>query len=102
MPAFVKVAQVSEIPPGKVKEVEVAGKKIALANVDGAFYAIDNVCLHRGGPLAEGYLEGELLECPWHGWQWNVETGECSFNPAVKVPIYEIKIEGEDILIGHG
>ena len=99
MPAFVKVADLSEIPAGTVKEVEANGKKIALANIDGLFYAIDNTCVHRGGPLGQGFLEGDLVECPWHGWQYNMKTGQCAFNPAARVPAYEVKTEGADVLV---
>ncbi len=99
MPAFVKVATVADIPMGTVREVQANGKIIALANVGGEFYAIDNTCLHRGGPLGQGFLEGHVVECPWHGWQYDMKTGECTFNPDAKVPTYQVKIEGSDILV---
>ena len=99
MPAFVRVASVSDVEPGKVKEVTASGKTLALCNVDGTFYALDNVCLHRGGPLGEGYIDGDKVECPWHGWQFNVKTGCVPVNPDMKVPIYEVKVEGEDVLV---
>lgn len=87
------------MPPGSVKEVLAGGKTIALVNAAGTFYALDNVCLHQGGPLGQGFLEHELVECPWHGWQWNVKTGECSFDPTRKVAIYPVKVEGNDVLV---
>jgi nitrite reductase/ring-hydroxylating ferredoxin subunit len=99
MPTFVKVATVADLPPGKVKQVTVNDKIIALCNVGGTFYALDNVCLHRGGPLGEGYLDGEKLECPWHGWQFDVKTGAVTFNPREKVPTYEVRIEGGNVLV---
>lgn len=99
MPTFVKVASVADIPMGTVREVEANGKVIALANVGGEFYAIDNMCLHRGGPLGQGFLEGHVVECPWHGWQYDMKTGECTFNPVVKLPTYEVKVEGADLLV---
>ena len=99
MPEFVKVASVSDLPPGKVTQIAVGDKMIALCNVDGTFYALDNVCLHRGGPLGEGYLDGDKLECPWHAWTFNVKTGALTFNPREKVLTYEVKIEGSDILV---
>ncbi len=99
MPAFVKVATVSEVEPGKVKEIQVNDKTIALCNLKGEFYALDNVCLHRGGPLGQGYVEGEKIECPWHGWQFQVKTGATPMNPDVKVPTYEVKVEGADVMV---
>ncbi len=99
MSAYVKVATVSDVEPGKVKEITVNEKVIALCNVHGTFYALDNVCLHRGGPLGQGYVEGEKLECPWHGWQFEVKTGATAFNPNAKVPTYEVKVEGTDVMV---
>ncbi|HWP84262.1 MAG TPA: non-heme iron oxygenase ferredoxin subunit [Terriglobia bacterium] len=99
MPEFVKVAAVSDLPPGKVAQVAIGDRTIALCNVDGTFYALDNVCIHRGGPLGEGYLEGDKLECPWHAWQFNVKTGCLTANPREKVPTFEVKVEGSDVLV---
>jgi nitrite reductase (NADH) small subunit len=99
MSNFVSVAKVNDIPPGQGKTVQVAGKNIALFNVDGSFYAVDDTCLHRGGPLGEGELTGHLVTCPWHGWKYDVRTGISITNPAAKVNCYETKIEGEDLSI---
>ncbi len=99
MLAFVKVAAVADIPTGTVREVEANGKKIAVANLQGQFYAMDNTCLHRGGPIGQGVLEGNAVECPWHGWQYDMKTGQCAFNPAAKLPTYEVKVEGADVLV---
>ena len=100
MPRYVKVAKVEEMPPGTTREFQADGKVIALFNVDGKFYATDNVCLHRGGPLGQGPLEGEIVTCPWHGWQYNVTTGEAVFNDQIKVQTFEVKVEGDDIVVG--
>lgn len=100
MPNFVKVAQTSEIPTGEGRSFEVEGKTVAVFNVNGRFFAIDNTCVHRGGPLGEGYLENQVVTCPWHGWQYDVTTGQCAGNPAAKVPQYPLKVEGADILVG--
>jgi nitrite reductase/ring-hydroxylating ferredoxin subunit len=99
MSNFVSVAKVNDIPPGQGKTVQVAGKNIALFNVDGSFYAVDDTCLHRGGPLGEGELTGHVVTCPWHGWKYDVRTGISITNPAAKVNCYETKIEGEDLSI---
>ncbi len=100
MPRFVKVAKVNEMPPGSAREFQADGRMIALFNVEGSFHAVDNTCLHRGGPLGQGTLEGEVVTCPWHGWQYNVKTGEAVFNEQIKVQCYEVKVEGDDICVG--
>ena len=90
----------SEITSGGKKLVEVDGYPVALFNVDGAFYAIEDVCTHDGGPLAEGELEGNEIECPRHGARFNARTGEVLCMPAVEsVECYEVKVEGHDILV---
>lgn len=100
MPKYIKVAKVNEMPPGTAREFHANGKVIALFNVEGKLYATDNTCLHRGGPLGHGPLEGEVVTCPWHGWQYNVTTGEAVFNKEIKVDTYEVKVEGDDIVVG--
>ncbi len=88
------VAKVDEIPPGSGKVVEVADRTLAVFNVDGEFYVIDNSCLHRGGPLGEGFLEGKVVTCPWHGWEYDVETGVNTLDPDLKVPTYGVSVQG--------
>ena len=99
MGSFVKVASKSELGPGGVKKVEVAGAEVALFNIDGNFYAIEEMCPHRGGPLSEGFVEDKVVTCPWHGWQYDVASGACLTNPAVIQKRYEVKVEGDDILV---
>src|SRR6266851_2155164 len=82
---FVRAAKTNEIMPGTIREFQVEGKAIALANVGGKFYAINNTCLHRGGPLGQGVMDGKIVTCPWHGWQYDVTTGKISQNPTVGV-----------------
>ena len=96
---FVPVAQVSEIPPGTGRTVEVHGIWIALFNVNGTFYAIDNACPHAGGPLGEGTLGGAVVECPWHGWKFDVISGQRVGNPNFEVPCCQVRVEGDQILI---
>ena len=96
---FVRTAKVAELPAGTVREFHVEGKAIALANVGGTFYAINNTCLHRGGPLGQGVLEGKVLTCPWHGWQFDVTSGKAAQNPAVGVDCYRTEVRGEDIFV---
>lgn len=99
MANFRKVAEKKDVPPGTGKVISVNGNLIALFNVDGTFYAIDNTCLHRGGPLGEGFLEGKVVTCPWHGWRYDVATGTSTINPQVKVRSYPVQVEGEEIKV---
>ena len=99
MAAYTKVATVSDIPSGSGKAVEVAGKTIAVFNCDGTFYATDNTCLHQGGPLAEGMLSGTSVSCPWHGWEYDVTSGACAMDASIRVQRFDVKVEGEDILV---
>ena len=99
MASFVKVADVGDVAPGTGKCVQANGKEIALFNVGGTFYAIDNTCLHRGGPLGEGELEGTIVTCPWHGWQYDVRTGINTMDENEQVARYEVRIEGNDVLV---
>jgi len=96
---FIKVAKTSELPAGSGKVVDLEGKEVGLFNCDGTFYAIDNICKHQGGPLGEGYVEGTIVTCPWHGWEYDVSTGACQTNPAAKQATFNVKVEGDDILI---
>lgn len=96
---FVKVATTAEIPDGEGRVVEAGNTTLALFNVGGKYYALENTCPHLGGPLGEGSLDGQNVTCPWHGWQFNVCTGVSPVNPAAKQPTFEVKVEGTDILV---
>src|ERR1700730_13047582 len=98
MADFVKVARAGEIAPGEAKAVEAGGKKIAIFNIEGTYYAIDDTCTHRGGPLSEGMVAGNEVTCPWHGAVFDVTTGSVMGLPAPRsVAGYEVRIEGGDI-----
>jgi nitrite reductase/ring-hydroxylating ferredoxin subunit len=98
MAGFVKVAKSDEIAPGQGKLIEVEGKRIALFNVDEHFYAIDDTCTHRGGPLSEGLLNGREVTCPWHGAVFDVTTAEVLRPPAPReVARYNVRVVGRDI-----
>ena len=99
MAEFVRVAGTADVQPGHGIVAEVNGKILAVFNVDGTFHAIDNTCLHRGGPLGEGDVEGSVVTCPWHGWQFNVATGECVNNPSGKVESYQVSVDGNDVKV---
>ncbi|MBI4355626.1 MAG: Rieske 2Fe-2S domain-containing protein [Candidatus Omnitrophica bacterium] len=100
MATFTKIATTQEVPPGQGKVVEVGGRALAVFNVGGQFHVMDNACLHRGGPLGEGMLDGTTVTCPWHGWEYDVTSGACSTDPSLKVATIPVKIEGSDILVG--
>jgi len=99
MADFVCVAKADEITRGQSRTVDVDGKTIAIFNVEGTFYAMDDTCVHRGGPLGQGKLEGNIVACPWHHWRFDVKTGISLTNPAARVGCYPTKIEGADILV---
>jgi nitrite reductase (NADH) small subunit len=100
--AFVRAIAVGEIAAGQIREVDVAGKAVAVANVGGEFCAIDNTCIHRGGPLGDGPLEGKIVTCPWHGWQYDVTTGKVMQNPSVGVACYPVEVRGGEIFVDLG
>ena len=97
---FVRVARASEVPSGSAKVVVVLGHPVALFNVDGAVYAVSNVCLHRGGPIGEGTLDGAIVTCPMHGWEYDVRTGRNVTNPAARLRTYAVRLDGDDVLVG--
>jgi NAD(P)H-dependent nitrite reductase small subunit len=99
MSEYVTVAKLEDLGPGQCRVVEVNGNEVAVFNLNGTFYAIDNMCAHQGGPLGEGLLEGETVICPWHSWKYNVTTGICSTNPSRKVKTYSVKIENGQIQV---
>ena len=94
-----KVATTADIPAGSGKVVEAGGKTIAVFNCDGAYYAIENACRHRGGPLGEGSLNGTTVTCPWHGWEYDVSSGACQMDPSITLPRFDVEVQGNDILI---
>jgi len=95
---FVKVASVNDVEEGAGKVVTANGQMIALFKVKGTFYAIDNTCLHRGGPLGEGFLEDNVVTCPLHGWRYDVTSGKCLTLP-MKTKSYAVKVEGNDVMV---
>ena len=97
---FIKLTTESALPgPGEAKEFEVDGKTICVANVNGTISAIDNVCLHMGGPLGQGYVEGRKIVCPWHGWEYDATTGQVFNDPNSKLDVYPIKLENGEVLV---
>ena len=100
MAGLLTVARVGEVAPGRTKVVPVNGKEIALCNVGGTFYAIDNICTHDGGSLDQGHLEWNVVECPRHGARFDVRTGRALCLPAVlPVGTYKVVVEGDDVKV---
>jgi len=100
MSEFAKLTTVSELPPqDEAKEFELNGKSICVAHTAEGCSAMDNVCLHRGGPLGQGVVDGTKILCPWHGWAFDVNTGASVHNDGVRVAVYPLKIEGDDVLV---
>src|SRR5436305_1684316 len=98
MPEYVRVAKTGEVAPGEGKAVDVGARRIAIFNIDGTFYAIDDTCTHRGGPLSEGMVVGREVTCPWHGAAFDVTTGSVLGAPAPRdVTHYAVRVAGEDI-----
>ena len=99
MSDFISVAKLTDVPSGEGRVVEAGGVPVALFNVDGTFHALDNTCLHRGGPLGDGVCTDGTVTCPWHGWQYDMATGECKGTPGESVDTYEVRVEGEDVQV---
>jgi nitrite reductase/ring-hydroxylating ferredoxin subunit len=99
MSEFVRVVACAELLPGKCIEAVVDGKPVALCNVGGEFHAISNTCVHRGGPLGQGVLDGKLVICPWHAWAYDVTTGTSDVNPDLGVARYEVRVEAGQVLV---
>ena len=95
----VRVAGAGELSPGEGRVVDAGGRSIAVFNVDGRYYAIDNSCPHRGGPLGEGDLDGALVSCPWHAWRWDVTTGANANNPAIKLACYVVREDSGGVFV---
>ncbi len=97
---FLTVARADEIPPGARKIVEIDGIEIVVVNLDGVFYALEDVCTHDGGPLGEGALEGCQLICPRHGARFDVRTGAALTMPAFEpAPTYAVRVQDGNVLV---
>jgi nitrite reductase/ring-hydroxylating ferredoxin subunit len=97
---FTKVATTQEVPAGTAKQVTVNGRAVALFNLNGTYYAIDDTCPHRGAPLWEGEVEGNELTCPWHGARFDVTTGSHLCPPARSgVAAYKVQVVGDEVQV---
>lgn len=97
--AFVKIGSLASLPPGSVTEVTIGDTPYAICNIDGELRAFDGTCPHAGGPIGQGNMQDNLLVCPWHEWAYDCRTGENDYDPSIKLASFEVKTEGDDILI---
>jgi nitrite reductase/ring-hydroxylating ferredoxin subunit len=98
MPGFLEVAKRSQIPEGGAIGVEVEGKRLALVNLKGEVYALDDTCPHEAGPLSEGQIVGEDIECPWHRSCFDIKTGRVTRDPATEnVATYKVRLTGDSV-----
>ena len=97
---FVAVAKAADLLPGQMKWVAVNGERLVLANVEGAFYALSDVCGHRNAPLSRGKLDGYLIECPLHYAQFDVRTGELVNGPvSTAIAVYQVRVDGQTVYV---
>jgi nitrite reductase (NADH) small subunit len=93
------IAKISDCPPGNARECVAAGRIIALFNVDGTFYALDGMCPHQGGPLGKGRLQGCIITCPWHGFQFDVTTGQHQASQSLVHPSFPVRVVGVEVQV---
>lgn len=99
VPEFIRVATPADVPPGTSCAVVVGRYEVALFNVSGEIYAIENTCPHQGGPLADGYLEGPFVTCPWHAWCFDVRSGAMTLGEYARVPRFDVRVENGSIFV---
>jgi nitrite reductase (NADH) small subunit/3-phenylpropionate/trans-cinnamate dioxygenase ferredoxin subunit len=93
MSEFVSVGSIADFVSGQGKMVTVNGRHVALFRLGDDFYAIDNLCLHKAGPLCEGFIENDVVTCPWHGWSYEIKTGTLVQDPRVGVSKHDVRVE---------
>ena len=99
MPQRIRIAATDLVPPGSAVELIAEGRVVALFNVDGTYHALDGVCPHAGGPLGNGTLEGCIITCPWHGWQFDVTTGQHCLTETIRHTSFPGIVEGDDVFV---
>jgi nitrite reductase (NADH) small subunit len=95
----IRVASVADVPAGEGRVVQAGSLMLALFNIEGRFYAIDNTCRHRGGPLGEGDLDGRVVSCPWHAWRWDVTTGLNVNNPGSAQLCFPVSVTNGEVFV---
>jgi nitrite reductase (NADH) small subunit len=98
-PDYVPVADVADVGPGSAIAVDVGGRSVALFNVDGTFYALENYCPHQGAPLADGWLDGTTVTCTWHAWCFNLTDGSMTLGAFARVDPFDVKVEDGRVLV---
>jgi 3-phenylpropionate/trans-cinnamate dioxygenase ferredoxin subunit len=109
------IAKAAEIPPGQRKVVTIGRREIGVFNVGGQFYALRNICPHRGAPLCQGRIrplmtspdvyqldrerDGEILKCPWHQWEFDIKTGQALYDASLRVKTYDARQEGDEVVV---
>ena len=101
MEDYAEVANADDIQEGCGRIFSFKGQEVAIFNIGGEFFAVQNTCLHMGGPLGEGFLDGDTVTCPWHSWEYNVKTGQHKLNPANKLKTFKVRLEGSKILLSE-
>ena len=99
MPQWISVARADEVQPGTALAVRAGDAELALVRVGDDFYATQGACIHLHGPLGDGWVDGCLLTCPWHGWQYDVRTGENAFDRAIALQTYEVRVEDGEVRV---
>lgn len=99
MPEFVRVATSDMLPPGTAHAFPVGRYEVALFNIDGDYYALENACPHQGGPIADGWIEGETVTCPWHAWCFDLRTGKMTLGDFAWIPRFEVRVEEDGIYV---
>jgi nitrite reductase/ring-hydroxylating ferredoxin subunit len=97
--ALVKIGSVASLPPGSVIEVEHNGENYAIGNADGTLFCLEGLCPHAGGPLGQGALNGEMLVCPWHGWEFDCRTGANDYDEDLKLQKFPVTLQDDSIFI---
>jgi len=99
--ALARVAKTAEVPDGTIRGFDINGRQVAIANQGGKFYALDGKCPHRGGPLGEGTLEGNVVTCPWHGWQFDIATGKNALG-GDGTACFPLELRGDEVFVDLG
>ncbi len=98
-PTFVRVADPAALPPGSARTVQVGRYEVALFNVDGDFYALENACPHQGSPIVDGWIEGRTITCPWHAWCFDLRTGSLTLGDFAMIPRFEVRVEQDGVYL---
>jgi nitrite reductase/ring-hydroxylating ferredoxin subunit len=99
--SFVRIAAVADVPPGTGRAFAVGRYEIALFNVGGRFYALENSCPHQGGPIADGWLEDAEVTCPWHGWCFDVRSGKMTLGDFARIARFAVDVRDSDVYVSE-